>query len=226
MKRKWLMVPLVTGMLAVGLTGATAFAHTGGGEAESAKDTVAAKVAEILGIGDSQTVKDALQQATQEVRSDQTEHRLGHMVEGERLTQAEADAYLAWYAARPDVPNLHLDGHRMFGGDGEGARPGRLDRMVEEGKLTQAEADAYAEWLADRPEMPSLRDWMSSWRGEGEDGERRLGRGHGRGPGGHRFGGQGFPGLSQLPNGQGFPGQGEFPRGLADEAPAIEGTSY
>ncbi|NQW24123.1 MAG: hypothetical protein HQ475_11820 [SAR202 cluster bacterium] len=246
MKRKWLMVPLVTGMLAVGLTGATALAHNEDGEEESPKTTVATKVAEILGM-DEQIIKDALQEATQEVHSERTQHRLGHMVEAGRITQEESDAYLGWYAARPDVPNLHFDGHRMFGeergGNGESEET-RLDRMVAEGQITQDEADAYAEWLADRPEMSSLHQdgqRMSGGRGEGEDkgdeahqrpGFGRGGEGEdgeqsrGRGPGEQRFGGRGFPGLSQLPNGQDFPGQGELPYGLGDDVPTTEGTSY
>lgn len=250
MKRKWLMVPLVTGMLAVGLTGATALAHNEDGEEESLKSTVATKVAEILGM-DEQTIKDALQEATQEVHSERTEHRLGHMVEEGRITQEEADAYLGWYAARPDVPNLHFDGHQKFGGEREGKGEGeetRLDHLVAEGQVTQEEADTFADWLADRPEMPSLLQdgqRMSGGRGEGEDrgdearqrprfgqggegedGEQSRGRGRGRGPGEHQFGGRGFPGLNQLPNGQEFPGQGELPPGLGDQAPANEDTSY
>ena len=127
MKRKWLAIPLVTGLLAVGITGASVLAHNSDGEQESPKDTVATKVAEILGV-EEQAVKDALQQATQEVRSERVQHRLDHMVEAGRLTQAEADSYLDWYEARPDLPNLHRNGHRLFqfggGGQGEDGGPG------------------------------------------------------------------------------------------------------
>ena len=48
MKRKWLMIPLVTGILAAGLTGASVLAHNEDGEQESPKDAVVAKVAESL----------------------------------------------------------------------------------------------------------------------------------------------------------------------------------
>lgn len=121
MKRKWLMLPLVTGILAAGLTGASVLAHNEDGETESPKDAVAAKVAETLGL-DQQTVKDALQEAIQEVRSDRLQHRLDHMVEAGRLTQEQADAYLEWYEARPDGPNQRFSG-RGFGGGGEGGGP-------------------------------------------------------------------------------------------------------
>ena len=130
MKRKWLMVPLVTGILAAGITGATVLAHNEDGEQESPKDAVAAKVAAILGI-DEQSVKDAVTEATQEGRSERIQHRLDHMVEAGRLTQDQADAYLSWYEARPDVPTLHRNGHRLFGfgGDGEGRDGGPRHRF-------------------------------------------------------------------------------------------------
>lgn len=127
MKRKWLMLPLVTGILAAGITGATVLAHNENGEQESPKDAVAAKVAAILGIEDEQSVKDALKEATQEVRSERLQHRFDDMVEAGRLTQDQADAYLEWYEARPEGPNLLRKGHRLFGfgggSDGEDGGP-------------------------------------------------------------------------------------------------------
>ena len=179
MKRKWLMLPLVTGILAAGLTGASVLAHNEDGETESPKDAVAAKVAETLGL-DQQTVKDALQEAIQEVRSDRLQHRLDHMVEAGRLTQEQADAYLEWYEARPDGPNLHRNGHRLFGfgGGGEGEDGGPSQRF-------------------------SGRGFGGGGDGEGGGGgpsQRFGGRGLGEG---HRFGGQAYHGQGQLPAGQG-----------------------
>ena len=75
MKRRWLMIPLVTGILAAGITGATVLAHNEDGEQESPKDAVASKVAEILGIEDTQSVKDALTEAP---RSAGADRRPGH----------------------------------------------------------------------------------------------------------------------------------------------------
>ena len=48
MKRKWLMIPLVTGLLAAGLTGATVLANHDGGEQESPKDAVATLTSRII----------------------------------------------------------------------------------------------------------------------------------------------------------------------------------
>ncbi len=182
MKRKWLMIPLVTGILAAGITGATVLAHNGDGEQESPKDAVTAKVAEILGI-DEQSVKDALTQAKQEVRSELLMHRLDDAVEAGRLTQEQADEYLEWYEARPEGSFPHHKGRRTFrfsfGGGGEG----------EEGGLRQ---------------FFSGRGFGGHrFGGEGEEGGLRE-RFGGRGFGGQWFGGQG-----QLQPGQG----GQVPEG-------------
>ena len=208
MKRKWLMVPLVTGILAAGLTGASVLAHNDGEEQESPKSKVAAKVAETLGL-DEQTVIDALQSATQEVRLAQLQHRLDHLVESGRLTQEQANAYLDWYEARPEGPNIHRNGHRLFGlrggGDSEANESGFRRGFDESGQRGQ-------------------RFDQSGQKGQrfGESAQR-----------GQRFGGQGFPGqgnrtspFGQLPNGQAFPGQGEFPQGLTDALPQGNGASY
>jgi hypothetical protein len=197
------MIPIVTGLLAAGLTGASVLAHNEDGESESPKETVAAKVAEILGIEDEQTVKDALQQATQEVRKDQLEHRLEHMVDAEILTQAQADEYLTWYADRPDIPNLHRNGHRFFGsGGGEGEDGQRSGQGQFRGQRFGGQ-DGLG--FGQRPGG-----------GDGSD-ARQLPNGRqfpGRGDASSRFG--------QRFGGQQFPGQGQFPPGLDGEVPGIE----
>ncbi len=139
MKRKWLLIPLATGILAAGLTGASVLAHDEDGENRSPKETVAAKVAGILGIDDEQSVQDALQQATREVRLDRLQHRLDHMVDAEVLTLEQADSYLEWHEARPEGPNLHRNGHRLFGfgGGGEGEDGGPRQSFGERGSRGQ-----------------------------------------------------------------------------------------
>ena len=83
-------------------------------------------MAEILGIEDEQLVKDALIQATQEAQMERLNHRLDHMVEVGVLDQDQANEYLAWYADRPEGPNLQLNRHRFFGfGGGEGKKEDR-----------------------------------------------------------------------------------------------------
>lgn len=114
MKRKWLMVPLATGILAAGLTGAMVLAHNEDGAQESPKDKVVSKVAAILGL-DTQVVQDALTQATQEMRSERQQQWLDDMVSAGRLTQDQADAYAEWYAARPEGLDLGGRGHGRLG---------------------------------------------------------------------------------------------------------------
>ena len=212
MKRKWLMIPIVTGLLAAGLTGASVLAHNEDGESESPRETVAAKVAEILGIEDEQTVKDALQQATQEVRTDKLEHRLDDMVANGVLTQEQADEYLAWHADRPDIPNQHRRGLRQFGfggGDGHDGQPSGQSQF-----RGQRFGGQDGPGFGQRPDG-----------GDGSD-ARQL-------PNGRQFPGQGEvrSRFGQRFGGQQFAGQGQLPPGLGSEVPGIEipevnGVSY
>lgn len=205
MKRRWLMVPMVTGVLAAGIVGGTALAHNGDGEQESPKSKVAAKLAEILGL-DQQTVQDALQEATQEVRSERTQHRLDDAVEAGRLTQEQADAYSEWYEARPDGINLHRGGHRLFGfgGGGEGEESGPRHRFGGERFGGQdipglSQRSDGGEPSSSR-QLPNGRDFQ--------------GRGNLRSAFGQRF------------NGLEFPGQGILPPGLGGDVPEANGASY
>ena len=205
MKRKWLMIPLVTGILAAGLTGATALAHNDDGENESPRETVAAKVAEILGIEDEQAVKGALQQATQEVRTDRLVHRLEHMVEAGVLTQEQADEYLAWYADRPDIPNLHRNGHQLFGTGG--------------GEHKDGQPSGQGQFRGqDFPGQGELRSRF----GQRFDGQDFPGQGEARSRFSQRFGGQQFSGQGQFAPGNG----GEVPSLVVPEIPEGNGVSY
>ena len=210
MKRKWLMIPLVTGILAAGITGATVLAHNDDGEQESPKDTVATKVAEILGI-DAETVKDALQEATQEVRSERLQHRLDDLVEAGKLTQDQADAYMEWYEARPDVPNLHRNGHRLFGfgGGGEGEN-GEL-------RLSSGQREFRGQRF-DGQDFPGRGQRVD---GGDASGFRQL-------PNGRDFSGRGDlrSAFGQRSNGLEFPGQGILPPALGGEIPEANGASY
>ena len=82
---------------------------------------------------DEQSVKDALTQAKQEVRSKFLKHRLDDAVEAGRLTQEQADEYLEWYEARPEGSFPHHKGRRTFrssfGGGGEGEEGGLRERF-------------------------------------------------------------------------------------------------
>ena len=210
MERKWLAIPIVTGLLAVGLTGASALAHNDDGETETPRETVAAKVAEILGIEDEQVVRDALQQATQEVRLDRLEHRLDHMVEAGVLTQDQADEYLAWYEARPEGPNLHRNGHRLFGDGDQDSRP---QSKFQGQRFGGQDFSGFGQ----RPDGGQGADARQL-----PNGKEFPGRGELRSRFGQWFGGQQFSGQGQLPSGLG----GEMPSQVPSEVPEGSGTSY
>ena len=53
---------------------------------------------------DQEALKDAIAQAQNEMLSQAMQNRLQNMVEQGQITQEEADEYLQWRQARPDVP--------------------------------------------------------------------------------------------------------------------------
>ena len=53
---------------------------------------------------DSQVLKDSFTQAQNELRIDALKNRLQRLVEQDKITQQQADDYLEWQQARPDVP--------------------------------------------------------------------------------------------------------------------------
>lgn len=114
MQKKWLLPLIGVGaMLATVAGGSVVLAQTAT-ETPSATETPAetplkkfsSRVAEILGIEQSK-VEDAMQQAGREMADEKVEQRLQRMVEAGRLTQEQADEYLAWFRERPqDIPGF------------------------------------------------------------------------------------------------------------------------
>ncbi len=75
----------------------------------------ATRVAAILGV-DSAKVQSAMDQARKDMKDAALQKRLDALAQSGRLTQAQADEYLAWYNSRPaDVPGFNGMG---FGGHG------------------------------------------------------------------------------------------------------------
>tara|TARA_B100000315_G_C14114706_1_gene379737 strand:+ start:30 stop:452 length:423 start_codon:yes stop_codon:yes gene_type:complete len=117
MKRhRWLAAGLLTGILAVGVMGGTALAHTNGVDGGSPIQSVASRVAVILGLAETD-VQDAMDQARTEMQNDILQHMLDHKVEQGMITQDQADEYQEWHLSRPDglSPRRHF-GFRGFGG--------------------------------------------------------------------------------------------------------------
>lgn len=112
MKKKWLIKGLVTGLLAIVFTSGAVLAQatpTPDGTSKS----FAARVAGILGIEETK-VEDAMKQARTEMQDEAVKGKLDALVAAGRLTQAQADEYLAWYNERPE--GIRLPG--FFGGRG------------------------------------------------------------------------------------------------------------
>jgi hypothetical protein len=76
---------------------------------------------------DSEELKDALDQAQDELQQEALESRLQNLVNEDKMTQEEADQYLEWWQSRPDIklplPGLGGPGPRagMMWGRGFGA---------------------------------------------------------------------------------------------------------
>jgi len=64
---------------------------------------------------DQQALQDAFAQARSEIQAEAMQNRLANLVEQGRITQDEADQYLEWWQARPDVAvGFGFRGHGGF----------------------------------------------------------------------------------------------------------------
>ena len=128
MRKRWIIVPMIAGLLALGIMGGTAAAQSAGGsDGASPVRGLLSRVASILGIEQSQ-VEDAFQQAAQEMKLERVQSKLDYMVEQGRITQEQATEYFEWYQSRPDIGigrgfgfggrgfGQHMRGRKGFGG--------------------------------------------------------------------------------------------------------------
>jgi hypothetical protein len=107
-------------------------------------DNLTAKVATILGI-DKSKLTDAYKQAEKDLGTQRLNDMFAQWVADGELTQAQADTYKAWLAAKPDnVPML-------FSSDNVTRDTDMLNRLLKDGKLTQAQFDSSTAWLAAKP---------------------------------------------------------------------------
>ena len=124
MKKKWLFVPVLAGMLVLAVVGGTAFAQSENGDEGSPWSSFAGRVASILGL-DEATVQDAMDQARQELQDEVVQAKLDSLVEQGRITQEQADESYEWYQARPEgLPRVGFGG-RGFGKFGQHGWHGR-----------------------------------------------------------------------------------------------------
>jgi len=127
--KKGILVALLVGVLLVGsIGGAVAFAQTGndnGSQPKAQDDTLLDKVSAIYqkntGVAiDTQQLKDAFAQAQSEMRDEAMQSRLQNLVGQGKITQDQADAYLKWSQAKPDIQLPGGFGHGFGGKMGRG----------------------------------------------------------------------------------------------------------
>ena len=121
MKKRWLFIPIIVGLLALGITVGGVLAQDGGG-GENAAKSFAGRVAAILGLGEDE-VKDAFMQAATEARQDRLMSKLDQLVGEGTITQEQAGEYLEWAQSRPSGFDL---GHRSRGRGARGSFGGRM----------------------------------------------------------------------------------------------------
>ncbi len=111
-RRKWLIVSVVAGVAlrALGVMGGTALAQTPTptpgtqGAKTSPWSDFASRVSTILGI-DQSKVQSAMNQAAKDMQDAQLKTKLDALVKAGKMTQAQEDQYLQWYASRPQNPD-------------------------------------------------------------------------------------------------------------------------
>ena len=237
---KKLVVGLVAAIVVVlGLAGGTVLAQSA--DEDGDKKTFAERVAEILGL-ESDTVEDALKQASSEMRDERTDAWLDNAVEAEKITQEEADAYSDWLDDRPEGVGEWL--RFSYNPNAREQLEAKLDEAVEAEKITQEQADAHLERFdakveakdenfetavdkaveaekMTQAEADSLTEWYDEkpdgvWPGFGGRGKFGYGRSFGHG----KYRGKGsFHGRSK--------GGWHMNKGnkSTDAAPAVEGSS-
>ena len=99
MKKRWIYVTVMVGLLTLAITGGVAAANFGGGG--GAADHVNNRAAEILGV-EPQALGDAMQQARAEVMNERLQARFDQAVADGLITQEQADEYMTWIQDRPD----------------------------------------------------------------------------------------------------------------------------
>ena len=133
----------------------------------SVAGSLAARVAEILGL-DAAEVGDAISQARTELRDEAVQEKLTALVEKGLITQEQADEKSSWFQSKPEWNPANgkqffgkmehhggWKGHNRFFGSRHhfkgkpswGSVEKKFDAMVESGDITQEEADAKLEAL-------------------------------------------------------------------------------
>jgi hypothetical protein len=158
MKKRWFIVPVLVGVLALGiLTASVVMAQEPPANGGSPFESFATRVARILGIEEPR-VLDAFAQAKSEMASEAFQERMAKLVERGEITQEQADEAIAWFESRPEGVPLGIGfmcrhGHGFHRGGFDGGIEEKLARAVERGLLTQEQADEYLAWYESKPDF-------------------------------------------------------------------------
>jgi hypothetical protein len=108
--KKFILVAILAAVMLAGSIGGVVLAADNGDdtEPEVKYEAVLDRVLEIYeqntGVAiDKEVLKDAFTQARSEMRTEALETWLNSLVEEGKIEQSEADAYLEWWLAKPDV---------------------------------------------------------------------------------------------------------------------------
>jgi len=124
--KKLIIAAVLAGVLLFGSLGGIALAQDNEDTSQPAAQIEALwdRVSEIYeqktGVAlDQEALKEALAEAQGEMRTQALQNRLQSLVDQDIITQGEADAYLDWWAARPDIlVGSGFQGHGGFRGMG------------------------------------------------------------------------------------------------------------
>lgn len=113
-KRNLLLVLVTAAVLALGITGGAIWAQEADAQDDSARKSMASRVAEILGLGEEE-VQDAFKQAGREIKDEKFQNRMDRLVENGKLTEDEAAEAVDWFQSRPENISHGRRGSRMKG---------------------------------------------------------------------------------------------------------------
>ncbi len=120
--KKFIIIAVLVAVAVAGSIGGIALAQTENGD-DSQPKTIFDRATAILvdeGVSiTSEQLKDAFTQAQRDMHTEAMETRLESLVDEGKITQGEADQYLEWWQAKPDVSiRFGLGGHGFFRGMG------------------------------------------------------------------------------------------------------------
>ena len=135
--KKFIIIAVTVAAVLAGTLSGVAFAQTENGDDGQPETKWGALLDRVLDIYEEKTgvaidqeaLKDSFVQARSEMRDEALRNRLQNLVDQGQITQEEADEYLEWGQARPDIPLLRS--FRHFGGPCRLLGPGGLGNRAD-----------------------------------------------------------------------------------------------